>query len=208
MNPSAAWAMLTARSPAFPRMPGGHNSLTKEDVAAMLSDLYRDACLMGMAYECHDMKALQDLELRLWQIVIGMSQREPQWKLPKGEFVTRRLAALALYEAMDPLVCPVCNGKGTTTFQLHREPGLMLSQYFSQLNEWEGRIRCMGCQGSGKVKLSARKRADLAGINKDTWPKYWASRYEEVFALTKGWLSDARAHLARKLRKNAEDEAA
>lgn len=206
MNPSAAWAMLTARSAAFPRSPGGHNSLSREDVEAMLCGLARNAFLMGMAYECHDLKALEDLERRLWQIVIGMSQAE-QWKLPKGEFVTRRLAALALYESMDPLICPQCNGKGTTTFELRREPGLMMSQYYSQLNEHEGRIRCQACQGSGKVKLSARKRADLAGINKDTWPRYWASRYEAVFALTREWLTEARSHLARELRRNADEAA-
>lgn len=206
MNPSAAWSMLTVRSVAMERMARGHNAMTKEDVAAMLSGLDRNQMLMGMAYECHDMEALLDLERRLWQIVIGMAQAE-HWKLPEGEFVTRRMAALALYEAMEPLICWQCNGKGSTTFQLHREPALMLSPYFSQMNQYEGRIRCAGCQGSGKVKLSGRKRADLAGINKDTWIRYWSSRYEAVYALTREWLSDARSHLARQLQKNAEEAA-
>lgn len=207
MNPSAAWAMLTARSPNMKRVSCGYGETTKEDIAASLSGLYEDAMLMGMFYECGDGKALVRLERRLWQRVIGMAQAE-RWKLPTGEFVTRRLVGLALYEAMDPLICPECNGKGSTTFDLRHNPGLILSPYYSQLSEREGRLRCAACQGSGKVKLSGRKRADLAGINKDTWIRYWSSRYEAVLTLTRDWLSDARSHLARQLRKNTENEAA
>ncbi len=207
MNPSPAWLLLSARSAQLQKTQGGHERLTKDDVCSMLSGLDIDCMKMGMASECGDAKALRDLELKLWQITYHMAIRE-KWKLPKGEFVTRRMAGLALYEVIGPLLCLECNGMGVMVFSMAERGGLLMNPSFEQINPYEGRIRCPACQGSGKVRLSNRKRADLAGINKDTWPKYWSSRYEGVYSIPLGWLSTARSHLARELEKNAAEIAA
>lgn len=203
MNPCVAWAMLTARSPNFPRMPRGHGGLTPNDIAAMLAGLERPAFLMGMAYECGDQKALRELEAILWRWVIDRA-REAHWRSPRPRFLCRRLAGLALYEALDPMVCPTCNGKATLTFSLDEHPDYILSPYYGELNEHEGKIRCLTCRGAGKVKLSARKRADLAGIHKFIWQQYWGSKYEDVHQLAKDWLYQARAHIAKKTAANSE----
>lgn len=203
MNPTQAWALLTARSPSMDRISAGHAALKPSDIAGMLGGLYREAFWIGMVYACADSRALADLERNLWVRVMDMADRG-SWEFTHGQMSCRRLAGLALYETVDDRTCPVCNGKGTTTFSLDEIPGLVFSPYYERLNEYEGRIRCMGCQSSGKVKLSGRKRADLAGIGKDAWSRVWCKRYEPVYALAVGWLGDANRHLAKRLRELEE----
>lgn len=203
MNPSAAWSILTARSPALPRMPRGFGGLGREDVAHMLADLPTESFMMGMAYECNDRGALLDLELRLWQITLKRA-RDEKWRHPSQPFICRRLAGLALFETLDPLLCGICNGKGTISFSLSDHPEWMLSPHFGRINEQSGHMRCFCCAGTGKLKMSGRKRADLAGVHKFTWANYWSARYEPIFRTTKSWLFEARSHLARKLSENAE----
>jgi len=207
MNPCVAWSILTARSVSFPRLPRGHGGLSREDVCAMLAGMERPAYLMGLAYECGDKKALSELRSMLWLEVI-VRARVGGWRATRPRMLCRNLAELALYEAFDPYVCPTCNGKGTTTFDLSERPDLILSPYYGELNEHEGRIRCATCRGSGKVKLSGRKRADLAGIDKRQWQEYWSDKYEPVYGLAKSWLAQARGELREKLNENSEIEAA
>jgi hypothetical protein len=199
MNPTQAWTLLTARSPSMDRVAAGHLSMKPADVAALLSGLAPELLWMGMAYVCGDLRSLRDLERHLWVRVQGMSELN-NWEFSK-QMNCRRLAGLALYEAIDDLRCQICNGKGTTTFELSREPGMMFSPYYERLNEHEGRVRCMACQGSGKVRLSGRKRADLCGISKDSWARVWGRRYEPVFEVANGWLNDASRYLAKRLRE-------
>lgn len=201
MNPSVAWSILTARSPALPRMPRGHGGLAREDVAVMLADCAPEAFLMGMAYECNDHQSLLDLELRLWQLVMHRSKQE-RWRCPSQPFLCRRLAGLALFEVMHPRICLLCNGKGTFTFDINDHPEYILSIHFDQVSEHNGRMRCLGCNGTGRLKLSARKRADLAGVHKYTWQTYWGARYQPIYDLVRQWLQDARTHLDEKLKAN------
>lgn len=201
MNPCAAFAMLTARSPSFPRLPRGHGGLTREDVAAMLVGMDKPVELMGYAYELGDKKAIVELHRLLWWEVIQIG-RTMGWRRPRPRFICRQLAMLALYEALEPYICPQCNGKGSTTFDIDEHPEYVLSPYYGELNEREGRIRCLTCRGAGRIKLSGRKRADIAGVSRPEWQEYWSGKYEGIYALTKGWLSQARDHLGYNLKKN------
>jgi hypothetical protein len=205
MNPTQAWNLLTARSPSIDRIAAGHSAMRPADIAALLSGLPNELFWMGMAYSCGDLRSLRDLERNLWVRVQGMSDRE-DWEFSR-QMNCRRLAGLALYECIDDLRCQICNGKGTTTFQLHHEPGLIFSPYYERLNEHEGRVRCLACQGGGKVRLSGRKRADLCGISKDSWARIWGRRYEPVYEIANGWVNDASRYLAKRLRELEEKAA-
>jgi hypothetical protein len=202
MNPTQAWTLLTARSPSINRIPGGYASLKPADIAAVLGGLSSELFQMGMAYSCGDSRSLIDLERNLWVRVMGMSDRHG-WEFSK-QMNCRRLAGLALYEVIDDLRCQICNGKGTTTFELQHQPALIFSPYYERLNEHEGRVRCLACYGAGKLRLSGRKRADLCGISKDSWARVWGRRYEPVFDVANGWLNDANAYLAKRLRELEE----
>lgn len=201
MNPSEAWSLLTIRSQDFRRVPGGHGSMSMTDVAALLAGLEREPFLMGMAAECGDYRSLLDLERVLWVRTNGIATRE-NWEEPRrGEFTYRRMAGLALYEAIDDRTCFECTGKGRTSFALEEHPGLIMAKTFEPLSALDGSIECAACRGSGRVALSGRKKADLAGINKDMWTRVWARRYESVFRLAHGWRDVASRYLAAKVRE-------
>lgn len=205
VNPSRAWILLTTRSPSVLLGSRGHGAMTSSDAAGLLAGLYREAFLMGMLVECGSMGDLLELHDALFDRVARLAYSR-QWKLAeqRGQQIVKRMTALALYETLDDKRCPTCNGKGTTTFNLDEYPDLMFAPTFEQLNGYEGRLRCRSCLGSSRVKLSARKRADLSGIHKDSWIRMWASRYEEVFTIPRDWLSDARRHMAQRSEMESE----
>lgn len=200
MNPSEAWALLTIRSKHFPRQPAGHGATTTYDVAALLAGLDRDPFMMGMAAECGDENALKQIELVLWVRAKTISDSE-NWDPPRGEFTVRRMVAVALFEAIDDRRCVGCNGKGYVTFTIHEHPALMFAPTFEQVSPLAGRVRCSVCQGSGQVRLSGRKKAALAGINKDVWTRTWQRRYEPIFSIARNWREAARQYLAARIRE-------
>lgn len=199
MNPSEAWALLTLRSKHFARTPGGHGSTTTADVAALLGGLDREPFLMGMAADLGDFGALQQIELVLWERARYICERE-NWDPPRGEFTVRRMAAVALYEAINDPRCYVCNGSAEMTIALDEYPGMILAPTFRAINAALCVVRCPACV-AGKVRLSGRKKADLAGINKDTWTRLWAKRYEPIFGVANGWRETARQYLAARIRE-------
>lgn len=200
MNPSEAWTLLTCRSKSFSRTPGGHGETTTADVAAMLAGLHGEPYLMGMTAELGDIGSMKQVELRLWERARGISEREC-WDPPLGQFTVRRMAGLALYEAIDDRCCYVCNSTGEMRISLRQYPGMIMAPSFVAISADAGGVRCVACQGSGRVRLSGRKKADLAGIHKDEWTRRWAKRYEPIFAIANGWLETARSYLAQRRRE-------
>ena len=199
MNPSEAWSLLALRTVQLARQSSGHGALRSADIAGMLAGLEREPFLMGMAAELGDKGALFQLELCLWTRGNTIAEKE-NWDPPQGEFTVRRMAALALYDVIDERRCMQCNGKGHETFSLSEHPALVLASTFESLNGREGTVRCRACQGSTQMRLSGRKRADLAGINKDMWTRTWSKRYEPIFRIANDWRESARSYLARRLR--------
>jgi hypothetical protein len=198
MNPSEAWVLLTIRSNNFARTPGGHGSTTTADIAALLGGLDREPFLMGMAAELGDFDSLRQIELVLWERARHIGDRE-SWDPALGEFTVRRMAALALYEAINDPRCYVCNGSAEMTVALDEYPGMVLAPTFRAITTTSCVVRCPACV-QGKVRLSGRKKADLAGINKDMWTRIWAKRYEPLFGIANGWRETARKYLKERIR--------
>ena len=209
MNPSEAWALLTIRSKAFAMSSKGHGATTTADVAALLAGLDRHPFLMGMAAECGDMNALRQIEWVLWVRAKTLADAE-DWDPPHGEFTVRRMVGVALLEAIDDRRCPACNGQGIVAFTLGDNPALMFSSSFAPINGMTGRVQCSVCVGECHIRLSGRMKARLAGINKDTWTRIWARRYEPIFTLANGWREQAKQYLAARVREeeaNVDTEA-
>lgn len=202
MNPSEAWTLLTIRSASFSRIPGGHGGVTSADIAALLGGLDREPFLMGMAADLGDYNSLRQIELVLWERARQIGERE-NWDPPRGEFTVRRMAAVALYEAINDPRCYVCNGSAEMTVALTEYPGMILAPTYREINETLCAVRCPACV-AGKVRLSGRKKADLAGINKDMWTRVWGRRYEPVFQVANGWLETARKYLKDRVRDEHE----
>lgn len=199
MNPSEAWSLLTIRSKAFSLSSRGHGGTTTTDIAALLGGLDREPFLMGMASELGDLRALKDIELVLWERGRHLSERE-NWDPPRGQFTVRRMAGVALYEAIDDRRCYVCNGSGEMHISLKDAPGMIMAPTYRAVNADACAVRCPACVG-GQVRLSGRKKADLAGINKDMWTRTWARRYEPIFRIANGWRQTAAQYLAARIRE-------
>lgn len=199
MNPSEAWVLLTIRSKSFAAIPGGHGGTTAADVAALLAGLDREPFLMGMAADLGDYDALRQIELVLWERARHIGERE-NWDPPRGEFTVRRMVGVALLEAVDDPRCSVCNGGAEMTFALADYPGMILAPTYRQISESSGAVRCPACV-AGKVRLSGRKKADLAGINKDMWTRIWGKRYEPIYQIANGWRETARRYLQDRIRE-------
>lgn len=211
MNPSEAWNLLTVRSISMgERQSSDHEALRSADVASLLAGLDSEAFLMGMAAECGDFDSLRKIELILWTRANTIADREG-WDPPRGAFTVRRMVALALYEAVDDKRCYVCNGSGSMEVSLETHPGFIMAPSFKEVSDFSGSIvsasiRCPACQGAGRIKLSGRKKADLAGINKDTWTRLWAKRYEPVFEIARNWRESASNYLATRIRRAESDK--
>lgn len=203
MNPSEAWALLTIRSKAFSPSSKGHGATTSSDIAALLAGLDREPFLMGMAADLGDLRALQDIELILWERARYIGDRE-NWDPPRGEFTVRRMAAVALYEAISDTRCYVCNGTSEMAIALAEYPGMVMAPSFRAINAESCIVRCPACV-AGKVRISGRKKADLAGINKDLWTRTWAKRYEPIFQIANGWRHTAAQYLAHRIREEAAE---
>lgn len=199
MNPSEAWALLTIRSKAFAMSSKGHGAVTSADIAGLLGGLDREPFLMGMASELGDLGALKQIELVLWERSRQMSDRG-NWDPPRGEFTVRRMAAVALYEAIDDPRCYVCNGSGEMHFSLKDLPAMIMAPTYRAVSSVACGVRCPACV-AGRVRLSGRKKADLAGINKDVWTRLWAKRYEPIFQIANGWRQTAAQYLAARIRE-------
>lgn len=195
MNPSKAWALLTARGVQFGGTIGGTPYLTPADVARMLKGLDRGPFLAGMVKESGDVSCLGDLERHLWIETMRLAEgyddrgrpyRKP-WPLSHGQSYCRRLAGLAVFEFVMPRpeVCSECHGRGWVKF------------------EGQG-IECRACRNTGGSKLHPRMRAELAGIPFTSWKDGWSARYEEVHATVQSWHSIALSHLRRALHASSE----
>ena len=97
-----------------------------------------------------------------------------------------------------------CKGHGWLTFNHNDRAALIMAPSYELVDQWRGRVHCTACMGSGKVKLSDRKRADLGGFERNAWFRKWRKRYEIVYTSAHSWLSEAHSHLARELKKNSE----
>lgn len=199
MNPSEAWTLLTIRSMAFAPSSKGHGAITTADIAALLAGLDREPFLMGMAADLGDYDALRQIELVLWERARHIGERE-NWDPPQGHFTVRRMAAVALYEAINDTRCYVCNGTSEMAVALTEYPGMVLAPSFRAINAESCVVRCPACV-AGKVRISNRKKADLAGINKDVWTRIWAKRYEPIFQIANGWRHTAAQYLAHRIRE-------
>lgn len=175
MNPSKAWAMLTARGVTFGGVGGGGvPDITPAEVARMLKGLERGPFLAGMVMECGDVKSLPELERRLWLQSVDIACQE-RWPIVRGQQYCRRLAGLAVFEFVvpHPNRCSACRGRGY------------------EVLDGNG-VECTVCQNTGGAKLLAQERSDLAGIPIREWEEGgWSARYETVHSTLLGWYGEA-----------------
>ena len=103
------------------------------------------------------------------------------WKFPNTDF-PKRLASLALREAVMSDRCPRCNGKGEIS------TGMKV-------------IECFSCDGSGILRRTEKFRSTFMGMNRNWWNRRWKVRFNrEVMAIFDLFESDIETALRKRLR--------
>lgn len=85
------------------------------------------------------------------------------WQIVRGRPTVSNLSAIAVYEVIRPLVHLACSGNG----------------YIRDPRSGE-HVVCAACAGSGLKKLSGRKIAAAAGLDKMDWFRHWEARYLQI----------------------------
>lgn len=84
-----------------------------------------------------------------------------KWKVPRKDFI-RDMCRLALIEHLSPHVCQRCNGQtGAVT----------------KTGQWEA---CTKCAGTGRFRLSGRRRARMLRIDEKAYRQSWKDRYTAI----------------------------
>jgi hypothetical protein len=119
MNPAKAWLLLTTRSIGVEILPPGYGRLTPADAAAALHGLPRGPFLLGMAMLAGDLSVVEELTMAVkHQIVLDLAC-SLNWNVDRrGDRIWSRLAALAVFEALNGQRCLVCNGKGRVSREI------------------------------------------------------------------------------------------
>lgn len=89
------------------------------------------------------------------------------------------VAAAALFEMDGGELCRKCNGKGNLAPQ----------------------VICDRCLGRRRVRPTAGRLAQIAGVSRATWYRSTRTEYERVYALLEAWAAEAARHVASRLRE-------
>jgi len=162
---------------------GGRDALRPEDVASALAGLSRKVYLYGLYTVVQDRSVQPELVCHAHLEVVELAI-ERGWRAPRGSEVFRRMALLALCEAMG-LDCSSCGKRGT----IYDEHGVAAS--------------CPACHGTGLRRITKEEREEALGVTGRRWP----ARYERVYCRISGWRLTLEDHLQRGLREETESAA-
>jgi len=165
MNPELI-TILTAGAQDINDVPGGVANLTAADIAAIMSKLSVGAS------KYIRLKLLKEHDQRddVLKIIVSRVERWKkieEWRSPRPGFILD-LCDMALSEAVEPLNCPQCKGRGG---------GILKGRY----------TPCIPCNESGKRKISNVYRAQTMGLTKQQWANRWGRRYIRILAITDGY---------------------
>jgi hypothetical protein len=130
--------------------------LSRSELAGYLAGASRAAMNFALASYALDEDAERMLiaQVRVW--AAGVAIRDG-WQVVKGRPTISNLSAIAVYDAIRPLVHVSCQGSG-----------------------FSGAAVCPGCGGSGLKPLSGRKIAQAAGLDLKDWQRHWFDRYKKI----------------------------
>lgn len=151
--------------------------LVRSDVAAALAwgkgknKLHDGAYYLGLVKFCDAQDNLGELERRLWLVAVDLVRTEPI-DMPRGSELLRHHARYAIHEVVGTNRCSVCNGTG---FQ-HQKP-------------------CGVCKGSGRVRLTQRRLAAMAGMPLASWQRKLKPIYDVLVWKLNRWEAAVLQHV-------------
>lgn len=125
------------------------------------------------------MGCLIDLEYALYHRVLKIATNQ-KWKTPKEYIGTepfRKACRLAIWENINPHICPVCLGRAEARIE-------------------NKVVQCGECHGSGRVSIDDDFRQRVLEIT--DWPDYMR-RYRRIQMILYAWEKDGRAGMSEAL---------
>lgn len=156
---------------------GGAGGLTRDEIAAALAGLDRIAALYASVMFLHDRGAMGELIERVAQIVDRRWWADPEQ--------AAGLTLLALADVTAPNYCDACKGGGG----------------FQILDEWR---TCPKCAGAGKLAISVRQSATVAGFRVSTWHKH-AAELENILSEIRAIFYDAGRRVRTHVKQQIDD---
>jgi hypothetical protein len=152
---------------------GGKSEISALDVAAALGmgGLSHPAYQFGLLKFTGDSRALAVVD-RMVRTHVGAMAKAEGWGITDEQ--VRGLARLVIVEHMESPVCSVCNGSGSVAAK-----------------------PCEHCSGVGRVPLSKRRRAEIAGIERTAWNRHWDGRGRRIWLVVAEWEAELVSHLQR-----------
>ncbi len=155
-----ALSLLTAGSvnpAAVSGRPGGGDSLTKSEIAGLLSGLTQTEMAFAQAKFMGDEQAVRCV------LIITRTQAEKlsvrsRWKVRPSQVIT--LADVATHEVISPCRCAKCNGVG---YRVNRA--------------------CLACGGTGYGHESVRSMASAIGVDESAFRRNWKDKLSSVLSL-------------------------
>jgi hypothetical protein len=148
---------------------GGSGGITESDVAAALAGLKPPVYhLMRLKY-CAD----ESVRSHLIDHIAAKMADDEHFRAP-GPCNFDLLAGLAVFQVVDGGLCWTCNGTGTYQGKEHA-----------------------ACKGTGKRHISRTKAAEMAGLSRDHYVKYWENVSKRYMSLLHEFDSAGASHLRR-----------
>ena len=138
---------------------GGATEITPSDIMAACTGTDPLGLEMVMVKVCGDRSRQGKVFYGIYNHVITLACRHG-WKSPKGKERFRALTQLAMFEVVNGIVCPICQGRKRDPFNKTKP--------------------CKACRATGKLLILEDDRAKALSISRTAWYKTWIYRYEKI----------------------------
>ena len=159
-NPKELLSLLNQKIQHFALAPGGIPYFTPEYIAGMVSKLENPHIRLYARVKYAQQTGFSEELAHCMRIEASTLSGIGAWRVPRHEWLLD-LSRLALYEDIDPQICPICKGMGQA---------LVNSKI----------VICRACGGSQRASLMDSDRARFMKIDKSGWSRVWRDRYNDL----------------------------
>lgn len=178
-------SLLTTKVQSFENSASSFSKLTPQDIAHAIAKIHSPPARLYLRVKYADqIQFANELGIELLAACGSQIDEIGKWKIPRPGFLGD-LCSLALFESINPHVCPWCQGRGEALID-------------SRV------IVCDGCSGTGRRQMQDKDRAGKMNLSKSSWSELWSDRYKEIQRIIDIWEDLAAGALRKRLSESDE----